>query len=297
MSYKPLDTTMERITVLTNLRKKEIIFPQDFRKPSNDKQLFLISWLLDHDISKRPSAQELLQSDHVPPPVLEERELRELLRHTLNNPQLKAYKYLIESCFKQSVRPAQDIMYNNETPLPNNVNQLYTYVQERIIKVFQRHGGQDISTPLLMPKSKIYETVDTCVNLMTHSGGIVALPYDLRAPFARYVARNGVNFLRRYAIEKVYREKKIFDSHPRELFECAFDIVTPTQGNLMTDAELIYILFEIFNEFQPLKSKTFTIFLNHTLLLEGLLLYCGIKEKKKEIFNVLAEAKVKFLFY
>lgn len=67
--------------------------------------------------------------------MLEERELRELMRHTLSNPQLKAYKYLIESCFKQKVRPAQDILYNNDTPLTNNLKQLYNLAQEIIIKV------------------------------------------------------------------------------------------------------------------------------------------------------------------
>jgi translation initiation factor 2-alpha kinase 4 len=65
---------------------------------------------------------------------------------------------------------------------------------------------------------------------MSHSGGIVTIPYDLRVPFARYVAWNGITCLKRYAIDRVYREKRVFGFHPRELYECAFDIVTPNTG-------------------------------------------------------------------
>lgn len=94
-------------------------------------------WLLDHEISKRPTSSELLQSEHIPPPVLEECELRELVRHTLNNPQLKGYKYLIASCFTQSVTPAQNITYDKD---PSSLNilksqQLYDYVKQECVKV------------------------------------------------------------------------------------------------------------------------------------------------------------------
>lgn len=127
---------------------------------------------------------------------------------------------------------------------------------------------------------------------MTHSGSIVSLPHDLRVPFARYVARHGITLLRRYSIERVYREKKMFDSHPRELLECAFDIVTPTPNKLQPDGELLCILQEIINKFPSLNTKNYTIFLNHKKLLEGIILHCGIKDKKIEILNILAEVKV-----
>lgn len=155
MCYKPLHTTMERITILTSLRKKEIILPQDFVNKPNKRQEIIVRsienlfrfilrltfkcfrWLLSHDISKRPTSQELLQSEHVPPPVLEERELQELVRHTLSNPQLKGYKYLIASCFNQKLTPAQDITYDKD-PFIQNVAKpalLYDFVKEVILKV------------------------------------------------------------------------------------------------------------------------------------------------------------------
>ncbi|VEN50558.1 unnamed protein product, partial [Callosobruchus maculatus] len=114
MCYKPLTTSMERIKILTKLRLPEIVLPEEFSNKKSERQVFLIKWLLNHDISKRPTSQELLLSEHIPPPVLEERELQELVRHTLSNPQLKGYKYLIASCFEQPVAPAQDITYDKD---------------------------------------------------------------------------------------------------------------------------------------------------------------------------------------
>jgi translation initiation factor 2-alpha kinase 4 len=107
---------------------------------------------------------------------------------------------------------------------------LQEVAKERIVRVFQKHGATCLSTPLLMPRNTLYDNTESCVRLMTHSGGIVSMPHDLRAPFARYVAWNGITCLKRYAIDKVYREKRVYGFHPRELYECAFDIITPNTG-------------------------------------------------------------------
>lgn len=95
-------------------------------------------------MSQRPSSDEVLQSDDIPPPVLEECELRELIRHTLNNPQLKAYKYLVESCFKQRTSAAQDLTYDRQgdgdesSSVPYNLKniQAYDYIKKIITKVY-----------------------------------------------------------------------------------------------------------------------------------------------------------------
>ena len=78
--------------------------------------------------------------------------------------------------------------------------------------------------------------------MMDHSGMVVGMPFDLRVPFARYVARNGISEMKRYSIEKVFRSKKVQGLHPRELIECAFDIITPTSESLVPDAELVHII-------------------------------------------------------
>ncbi|XP_046628055.1 eIF-2-alpha kinase GCN2 [Neodiprion virginianus] len=300
MCYKPLDTGMERVKVLLNLRSREIILPPEFTEIDMPHHVHLLRWLLNHDPSQRPTSQELLTSEYLPPPQLEEAELQEMVRHTLSNRQSKAYKYLIESCMAQKVTPAEDITYDMNLPSRGftscpapKIQFLQENVKSKVIEVFQRHGGVCLGSPLLMPKSnESYMHMDSCVKLMTRTGSVVSLPHDLRAPFARYVAWNNIMHVRRYAIERVYREKKVHGFHPRELYECAFDIISPTPGDLMDEAELILIVSEIANEIPQLRERNFSVRLNHTSLLQAVLMYCGIeREKYHDIYSILCDAR------
>lgn len=147
---------------------------------------------------------------------------------------------------------------------------------------------------------------------MTHSGSVVILPHDLRIPFAKHVALNGINMIRRYSVGRVYREKKVFNFHPKQLYECAFDIVTPNRGNfvicmhtvdvpdeihffsfpgnLLVDAELISIAFEITHEIQALKQKNISFRINHTSLLRAILLYCSVPiDKYSCLFTAITD--------
>ena len=77
------------------------------------KQVLSPRWLLKHDPSERPTSAELLQSELIPPPQMEETEIQDMFRFTLSNPQSKAYKYLMKSCFKQTFSPADEIIYTS----------------------------------------------------------------------------------------------------------------------------------------------------------------------------------------
>ncbi|XP_053995290.1 eIF-2-alpha kinase GCN2 isoform X3 [Hylaeus anthracinus] len=298
MCYKPLTTGMERIKVLLNLRSKEIIIPTEMLQTDMPLQIHILRWLLNHDPSQRPTAQELLSSQYLPPLRLEETELQEMIRRTLSNNQTKAYKYLISCCFTQEVTPADDITYDMNLPSRGHINffswkKYQDGVKCKVIEVFQRHGGVCLETPLLMPKSRqSCGFSDSNVKLMTRNGNIVYIPHDLRAPFARYIVWNNVLHIRRYAIERVFREKKVLGFHPRELYECAFDIISPTANNLLMEAELIYIVWEVINELPQLQERNFTIRLNHTSLLKAVLMYCGIdQEKYQDIYSILRDAR------
>lgn len=103
---------------------------------------------------------------------------------------------------------------------------LFCLLQRKIISLFRMHGAIECVTPLLSPYVK--STKANAVRLMTHSGSVVVLPHDLRIPFIKHVALSGINLIRRYSVGRVYREKKLFNFHPKQLYECAFDIITPT---------------------------------------------------------------------
>lgn len=66
----------------------------------------------------------------------------------------------------------------------------------------------------------------------------------------------------RYSIERVFRPRKLDRAHPRELLECAFDIVTPVTNSLLPDAETIYTISEIIQEFPVLQVTHMNCILN-----------------------------------
>lgn len=72
----------------------------------------VIEWLLKHDPALRPSAQELLKNELLPPPQMEESELHEVLQHTMANINGKAYRTMVGQLFAQNTSPALDFTYD-----------------------------------------------------------------------------------------------------------------------------------------------------------------------------------------
>ena len=142
----------------------------------------------------RPTSMELLQSDYLPPPQVEEAELHEMVKHTLASRNSKSYRHLVDSCLGQTMDIKNDIIYDLDVQeLPNRFFVKQEYVRRRIQKVFEKHGAVQVAVPQLAPKGQslmnIYEKSETVkseiVKAMTRSGNVVYLPFDLRVPFAR----------------------------------------------------------------------------------------------------------------
>ncbi|KAF4083863.1 hypothetical protein AMELA_G00122190 [Ameiurus melas] len=294
MSYRPMTTASERITVLSQLRKESIDFPEDFFEYENKTQRQLICWLLSHDPALRPTAVELLKSELLPPPQMEESELHEVLHHTMANVNGKAYRTMVNQLFSQNNSPVMDYTYDIDIYKGSfnfNSAKLQQYVYETITRVFRKHGAVRLQTPLLLPRiRKLYEGCEVAC-FMDHSGMLVTLPYDLRVSFARFVARNGISHVKRYSIERVFRPRKLDRAHPKELLECAFDIIVPVTSSLLPDAETIYTISEVIQEFSALQERNYTIYLNHTSLLRAILLHSGVPEDKvNQASSILCDA-------
>ena len=113
--------------------------------------------LLDHDPTRRPNSQGLLQSDHLPPPVVEEAELRELVRHTLASGKSKAYHHLVEACLGQTMDLSQDISYDAELAratkgAPQRAALKRALAGQELVRraaerVFRRHGAIAVQGP------------------------------------------------------------------------------------------------------------------------------------------------------
>lgn len=294
MSYRPMTTGAERITVLSQLRVEPITFPEDFNPNNQGTQRKVIEWLLNHDPALRPTAQELLKSELLPPPQMEESELHEVLQHTMANVNGKSYRTMVGQLFAQNTSPVMDYTYDidlHKGSFSFSGAKLQQHVYETITRIFKKHGAVRLQTPLLLPRNRKLHEGGELACFMDHSGMLVTLPFDLRMAFARFVARNNVTQLKRYSIERVFRPRKLDRAHPRELLECAFDIITTVTNSLLPDAETIYTVYEIIQEFSALQERNYNIYLNHTSLLKAILLHSGIPEDKlSQASNILCEA-------
>uniref|UniRef100_A0A673YNM0 non-specific serine/threonine protein kinase n=1 Tax=Salmo trutta TaxID=8032 RepID=A0A673YNM0_SALTR len=262
MSYRPMTTGSERISVLSQLRMVSLS-----SKGNTDRKV--IGWLLNHDPALRPTAQELLKSDLLPPPQMEESELHEVLQHTMANVNGKAYRTMVNQLFSQNTSPVMDYTYDvdlHKGSFNFNSAKLQQYVYETITRIFKKHGAVRLQTPLLLPRNrKLYEGSELAC-LMDHSGMLVTLPYDLRMAFARFVARNNITNFKRWSIERVFRPRKPDRAHPRELLECAFDVIVPVTNSLLPDAETIFTISEIIQEFSVLQVQVLDHFLSGSIL-------------------------------
>lgn len=171
MISPPLRTGMERIQTLLKIRQPEVVLPSyldddDKKEEKYKNEVQLLKWLLDHNPSKRPTSEELLQSELLPQAKLEVSELQEMLRGVLANPQSRSYKHLVNRLIQQESDHLLQFAYHSELPI--QISSVFENVKSKIEEIFRKHGGIDIQTPLLTPYTKTDK--ENVVKLMTHSG-------------------------------------------------------------------------------------------------------------------------------
>lgn len=300
MCYRPFSTDMERHKTLMNLRcASRILFPDDFinKKTAQRQKVTLIRDLLQHNPADRPSASEILEKEYIP--LAEEgnnnKKLHEIIHHTLKNPQTKVYKHLIAECFNQQLAVAEDITFDDVSPHSKTAWQ-HAFIEkigDNAREVFRLHGGTFFSTPFLSPHNGIGIMDGGAVSLMTRSGSLINIPYDIRLSFARYLAQNPyVVHMKRYSMDKVFRERRMLGTHPKEIFECTFDVVSSSSSNLAVEAELISIIWEFLNKFSESLQKNCLIRLNHVSLVSAILCQHNIETKRHvQMCNILNKSK------
>ena len=147
-----------------------------------------------------------------------------------------------------------------------------------IRKIFKRHGGVEIDTPVFELKEvltgKYGEDSKLIYDLADQGGELLSLRYDLTVPFARFLAMNTVGNIKRFHIAKVYRRDnpQLAKGRYREFYQCDFDIAG-TYTPMVPDAEVITVAAEILSE---LKVGNFVIKLNHRRLLDAIFEICGV---------------------
>jgi len=308
MCYKPFNTGSERYKILTNLRTPDILFPEDTCTYLNDDEMCLVKQLLNHNPIERPSSSELLESEYLPPLEIEEAKQQVMIRQVIQNPRSKQHKFLLNTLFNRQMSSVDDIVYDSEIDvvkskrLINNEQlkaRVFQFVSDRLKSIFKKYGAIRFRTvPTFIPTNSLSKfNLSHAFSVCDNNGSIIHPPYDLRIPFARYVARNSslrsIPQYKRYAIDKVYRSR-IAGYHPKELFECCFDIVTTQNGqnwSIIPDVEVLLVLNEIIDSFECLKNKPFILRVNSIKFLKSVFSYFEIEEQHfDQVLKVFAES-------
>lgn len=151
-----------------------------------------------------------------------------------------------------------------------------------IRKVFKRHGGVEIDTPVFELKEvltgKYGEDSKLIYDLADQGGELLSLRYDLTVPFARFLAMNSVGNIKRYHIAKVYRRDnpQLARGRYREFYQCDFDIAG-TYSPMVPDAEVITVATEILSD---LPVGNFLVKLNHRKILDAVFEIAGVPAEK-----------------
>lgn len=151
-----------------------------------------------------------------------------------------------------------------------------------IRRVFKRHGGVEIDTPVFELKEvltgKYGEDSKLIYDLADQGGEMLSLRYDLTVPFARFLAMNSVGNIKRYHMAKVYRrdQPQVNRGRYREFYQCDFD-VAGSYSLMVPDAEVITVATEILSELQV---GSFLVKLNHRKLLDAIFDICGVPIEK-----------------
>ena len=114
-------------------------------------------------------------------------------------------------------------------------------------------------------------------DLGDQGGEICSLRYDLTVPFARWLAMNNVQQIKRYHLAKVYRRDQpaIARGRYREFHQCDFDIAG-VYDPMIPDAEILRIIVEVFEAL----DLGITIKLNHRKILDGMFAVAGVPAEK-----------------
>ncbi len=110
----------------------------------------------------------------------------------------------------------------------------------------------------------------------------LSLHFDLTVPLARYVAQHYGKLVfpfRRYQIQKVWRGERPQKGRFREFYQCDIDIIGEGSLDLLADAEMPLIIYEVF---KALDIGQFVIRISNRKILQGLLHHWKVNGEQAE---------------
>ena len=168
---------------------------------------------------------------------------------------------------------------------------LFDQMKEVIENTYKMHGFLPLDTPVIelseILLAKAGGETEKQIYRFNKGDKDLSLRFDLTVPLSKYVAKNYGNLsfpFRRYQIGKVYRGERTQKGRFREFYQCDIDIIGDEELDVINDAELPSVIYEIF---KGLGFEKFTIRINNRKILNGLFESIGEKDKATDILHVI----------
>ncbi len=163
---------------------------------------------------------------------------------------------------------------------------------DTIRRVYESFGFTPIETPAVEKTAtleskgeihqQIYSLMRPNVPEDTEKDTGLSLHQDLTVPLARYVAQHYGKLVfpfRRYQIQKSWRGERAQRGRFREFYQCDIDIIGDGALDLLADAEMPLVIYEVFKE---LGLGDFVIRMSNRKILQGLLHHFGVEGERAE---------------
>ena len=168
---------------------------------------------------------------------------------------------------------------------------LFNKMYDTIRSVYESFGFLPIDTPVIelseVLLAKAGGETEKQIYRFQKGESDLSLRFDLTVPLARYVAAhyNDLVFpFKRYQMSKVFRGERPQKGRFREFYQCDIDIIGGETLDLIYDAEIPAVIYQVF---QKLDIGKFTIRINNRKILGGFFGALELSDKIEEILRII----------
>jgi len=168
---------------------------------------------------------------------------------------------------------------------------LFNKMYDTIREVYESFGFLPLDTPVLeysnVLLAKAGGETEKQIYRFTKGDTDLSMRFDLTVPLARYVSlhKNDLVFpFKRYQMGKVYRGERPQKGRFREFYQCDIDIIGSEELDLMYDAEMPAVIYNVFTK---LAFGDFVIRINNRKVLNGFFSSLGLADKIGDILRTI----------
>lgn len=168
---------------------------------------------------------------------------------------------------------------------------LFNSMCDKIRSVYERFGFLPLDTPTIeyseVLLAKAGGETEKQIYSFTKGDNDLSLRFDLTVPLARYVSQRyqDLSFpFKRYQIGKVFRGERPQKGRFREFYQCDIDVIGNETLDIIYDAEMPAIIYNVFKE---LDIGKFTIKINNRKILNGFFENIGLLDKVTDILRII----------